>query len=373
MKHIIETAIIAIAIVISFAGYSTAGILDVSESKEIRIGEEAAQTLINHYGLVENQAEIQRLEGISDHLIEASGRPELEYHFYIIDTDFVNAFALPGGYIFLTRGLMDFVDNDDELASVICHELVHVAHRHGVVMYKKSLKNMVMNFIVLALTKDPKLLMAGQMYQQSRMDIFGRSAEVEADTFGLKYMLSAGYNPHSSLRFLENMERESTHHPNLLEDYFDFHPPMDERKKIMKDEYVKLGIEVPVGRKNHISERIVVKESCKSEGGCTVSLRGRKKDIMVIGDTGTLGNVYDRARAVSGSLNDLLDSGVRMFETEKRMTGDEWSLWARNIMIVKVLPGDVEANSAGGTEELADTWLKNIKMFLWNDFIKDDI
>lgn len=346
---------------------------DVSEDKEIRIGEEAARTLVSEYGVVTSEAEINRLKGITDFLVLASGRPELEYHFYIIDTDFINAFALPGGYIFITRGLMDFIDDDDELASVVAHELVHVANRHGVVMYKKNLKQMVMNFIILAITRDPNAIIANDMYQQSRMDIFGRTAEVEADQIGLRYMIDAGYNPHAMLKFMDKMKREGTHHPNLLEDYFDFHPPMDERKSLISAEYKKLGIGDPAITGDGITERIIVHEICDDAGNCSSSLYGGDFEIMKIGDAGGLKNTYERARAISISINDLLDKNIRMYELKKKKEGKYWAIWARNILIVKALPGDVDSNAAASDEALADAWTENIRKFLWKDFIKEDI
>lgn len=376
MNRFFKLAIFAMALSASLfcmSQHSNAGMFDVSEDKEIRIGEEAARMLVDEYGVVKSKAEVDRLIGITDYLIKASGRPELEYHFYIIDTEFINAFALPGGYIFITRGLMDFVDDDDELASVVAHELVHVANRHGIVMYKKNLKQMVMNFIILALTRDPKAIIANDMYQQSRMDIFGRGAEVEADQIGLKYMMDAGYNPHAMLKFMDKMKREGTHHPNLLEDYFDFHPPMEERKEILNKEYEKLGIGRASIDNSSIEERIIVHEDCTEEGTCTSTLYGGDMEIMRIGDNGGLKSTYSRAKAISVAINDLLDKKIRMYEVKKKKEGKYWSLWARNIMIVKVLPGDVEGNSAESDDALANEWMENIKTFLWKDFIKEDI
>lgn len=376
MNRFFQLLICAAAVVASIfcaPQYSTAGMFDVSEDKEIRIGEEAARMLVDEYGVVKSKAEVDRLIGITDYLIKASGRPGLEYHFYIIDTEFINAFALPGGYIFITRGLMDFVDDDDELASVVAHELVHVSNRHGVVMYKKNLKQMVMNFIILALTRDPKAIVASDMYQQSRMDIFGRSAEVEADQIGIQYMMEAGYNPHAMLKFMDKMKREGTHRPNLFEDYFDFHPPMEERKEIINAEYEKLGIGRASIDNSSIEERIIVHEDCTEEGICTSTLYGGDMEIMRIGDNGGLKTTYIRAKAISIAINDLLDKEIRMYEVKKKKEGKYWSLWARNIMIVKVLPGDVEGNSVESDDALADKWMENIKIFLWKDFIKEDI
>lgn len=370
MKNIF--ALFVIAILAAASTPARCGMFDVSEDKEIRIGAEAAEALVNEYGVVTSKVETDRLEGITDYLVKASGRPELEYHFYIIDTDFINAFALPGGYIFITRGLMDFVDDDDELASVVAHELVHVARKHGVVMYKRNLKQMVMNFIVLALTRDPNAVMASDMIYSSRMDIFGRSAEVEADVLGISYMVDSGYNPQAMWRFMDKMKKESTHRPDLLEDYFDFHPPMEERKKIISAEYRRLGIP-DAEIDTTISERVIVNEDCDEAGECVSTLVGGGQKIIKVGDRGGMKTPYDRSMAIASGLNDLLDKGVRMYELKKKKDGDSWTVWARNTLIIKVMPGDLEANGIDDEEKLADMWLDNIKKFLWKDFLKKDI
>lgn len=353
----------------------SAGMLDVSEDKEIRIGKDAAEQIIRFYGTVDNPAEVARLHGVVDHIIEASERAELEYHFNIVDTKIVNAFALPGGYIFVTRGLMDFIDDDDELAAIIAHEIVHVAHRHGVSLYKQSLKNMMVNFLLLVLTRDPNVVVASQMVQQSRVDIFGRGAEIEADTYGLRYMKEAGYNSHAMLKFLQKLERQSTHYPNLLADYFDFHPPMDERKQIVIDEYSKIGVEAPPDiAHNKITERVLVREICDDQRDeCRAQLSGRTTTIMTLADNGAEASVYARARNVSSILNELFEDGVRMYEFKKQRSDGVWSLWVKNVKIVEVLPGDIESADGLEPEMLIDHWIENLKQFLWKDFVKDDI
>ncbi len=364
----------ALMIVLVIPLRSSANMLDVSEDKEIRMGKEAAEQVINFYGVVDNPAELARLHGIVDHIIEVSERSNIEYHFYIVNTKVVNAFALPGGYIFVTRGLMDFVDDDDELAAVVSHEIVHVAHRHGVSLYKKSLKNMMLNFLLLVLTRDPNVVVASQMVQQSKVDIFGRGAEIEADTYGIRYMKKAGYNPLAMLKFFKKLERQSTHYPNLLADYFDFHPPMDKRQKIVRNEYKKLGIETPPEiPENVITERVIVHETCGDDGKCTAQLTGRKKPIMTLADSGAESSEYARAKNISSVLNSLFEEGVRMYEFKKRRAGGVWSLWVRNIKIVEVLPADIEASERKTPEELLDQWTDNLKKFLWNDFVEDDI
>ena len=188
-------------------------------------------------------------------------------------------------------------------------------------------------------------------------------------------MYKAGYDPHAMLDFMKKLERQSTHRPNLLEDYFDFHPPMDERKQIIIDEYENQDIVAPsTTTPNKISSRIIVKEVCDEDGtGCTSRLQGGKKTIIILGDKGRRISSYSRAMRSARSLNKLFESGIRMYEFKKQNSGGEWSLWVRNVRIARILPGDLEANDESDSEKLLGQWIDNLKLFLWNDFVKDDI
>ncbi|HOX27641.1 MAG TPA: M48 family metalloprotease [bacterium] len=349
-----------------------AGMLDVSDAKEGNLGKDAAEEIIRYYGLVENDAEIQRMQAVGERIISICGRKNIEYHFYILDTDIINAFALPGGYVFMTKGIMDFVDDDDELASVMAHEITHVVRRHGVSIYKKEMKNALINFLVLVLTRDPNAVMAGQMVEQERADIFGRTAENEADSFGLEYVVKAGYNPDSFISFFEKMKQYDSHRPNLLEDYFDSHPPMEERIENAKNNYKRLGLTPPTAVASRIEGRLHAAEICKDESPCLGEIEGPNGVILTFGDPGRYKTPFDRAKKTVDVINRLLDSKLELFEIKKTNSTNGPELMLRNTRVLYVLPGDLKANNAENADVLLDRWVESLKIFIWNDFLKDN-
>jgi len=348
--------------------------LDVSDGREERLGKESAEQIIRYYGLVDNIAVTERVENVGKNIAGVCGRQEIEYHFYVLDTSLVNAFALPGGYIFVTRGILDIIDDDDELASILGHEVTHVARKHGITLYKKSIKNAMWNFLLLVLTQDPQAVIAGQMVEQGRTDVFGRKAEIEADRIGLEYMYNAGYEPVAFMSFMKKLERQETHRPGLLEDYYDFHPPMDLRQQLIVENFERLGLEPPEGLKYKISARLVAGEICSAQGdSCYGTIKGSMGELIKLADGGMQGSPYARARKTVDLLNKLLDKKIGLYEVRKKEANGTSELVVRNTTVVKALPEDVEANHAGSSSELVDQWINNIKQFLWNDFLKEEI
>jgi hypothetical protein len=374
----IKGCVLFIACVFAFSFFcalpARAGFLDMDEVKEAKMGKEAAEAIIRHYGLAENAAISRRVDAVGEEVIKVCDRPELEYHFYVLNSDMINAFALPGGFIFVTTGIMDFLDDDDELASVLAHEVTHVAKKHGVIMYKQGMKDAMVNFLIMVLTRDPNAVMAGQMLQQSRTDIFGRGAENESDRVGLEYMYKAGYNPDGFMQFMLKMQRYESHSPDLLQDYFDSHPPMEERVRLVAENYRRLGLEPPQGLNYDISGRLAAMEICQ-EGGkdCYGAIEGPKGELMRIGDSGEEGSAYLRARKIAATINRLFDKKMGIYEIKKIRDTDGVGLIARNAKIAQVLKGDIAANKMDNANALADLWIENLKKFLWNDFLKEDL
>ncbi len=374
MKKQLRTLFILLLASATCANCARAGIIDITEAKEIRLGKEAAEAVIRQYGLVEDKAEVRRMNAIGDRIVKACDRPDLEYHFHIINSDIINAFAIPGGYIFMTRGIMDFIDDDDELASVIGHEVTHVAKRHGVVLYKKSMKDALVNLLVMVLTRDPNAVVAGQMIEQSRTDVYGRGAEIEADRIGLEYAKKAEYDPNGFMRFILKLQRYETHRPDLIQDYYDFHPPMDARIQLVGENFRRLGLDPPTGLSYEISGRLIAMEICASDGkSCMGTIKGPGGELFRLGDSGEEASPYLRARKISASLNKLFDKKIGFYELKKVTTANGLELIVRNTKVVRVLPGDLEANGMESADSLMDLWIDGLKRFLWNDFLKEDL
>src|SRR5687768_17548064 len=112
----------------------------ITEEREQQIGDTMASEVNPHLPIIEDPKLSAYVAEVGAGLVEVSERPDLDYHFYIIDTDVVNAFALPGGHVYLTRGLIQRAQNGTEFAGVLAHEIGHVAARHGVQKLQRHLR-----------------------------------------------------------------------------------------------------------------------------------------------------------------------------------------------------------------------------------------
>ena len=356
---------------IAFPQLPRAGMFDMSEEQEVNMGEDVARAIIGQYGLLDDPAEVERLRYVSESLIKVSARAHLTYHFYIIDTDMVNAFAVPGGYIFVTRGLMDYIEDDDELAAVIGHELVHIALRHSVVMYKKGMKNMLTNFLLLLLTKDPNILIGATMLQQGRQEIFGRQAEIDADYFGAKYAVTAGYDPNAMIRFFNKLERLELHRPPLFDGYFDVHPPTKQRISIIKSVLDEMGLDVDEEDEYNVQARTFAREDCaETETACLGVLMSGEMELMRLAGAGSSASPYARAQETALRLNRIFDNQIRIFDVQVMYSGETPGIWIRDQLIVNVLTEDAAAAGLSADRLVAD-WEQQLKNFIWSEQIKD--
>lgn len=168
----------------------------VSESSEIRMGREADRAILAQYGAYEDTSLAAFVERVGQRLAEVSERPGLEWHFRVLDSPVVNAFALPGGYIYLTRGILAAMNSEAQLAGVIGHEIGHVTARHTAQQITQS--QIASVGLVAGLIFVPGAGRYGAVLQQSLGLLFlkfGRDHENQADELGIRYMVRAGYDP----------------------------------------------------------------------------------------------------------------------------------------------------------------------------------
>ena len=158
----------------------------------------------------------------------------------VIDSDEINAFALPGGFFYVNSCLILRADEEAELAGVMAHEIAHVAARHGT---KSATKGQLMQLATIPLILLGPGGWAGYgLYEGLNLAIpigylkFSRDSEREADFLGLQYMYKAGYDPNAFVSFFEKIEAEERHHPGSIPKVFSTHPPTPERVQKAQEE-----------------------------------------------------------------------------------------------------------------------------------------
>jgi len=181
----------------------------VSHSKEIAIGRENDKAIVAEMGLVDDDALQKYVNDLGQRLAARSERPELEWTFRVVDDPIVNAFALPGGYIYITRGILAHMNSEAELAAVIGHEIGHVTARHGVTQMSKAQLFQGLLGVGTLLAPERADRFGGVIEQGAGLAFlkFGRDDERQADDLGLRYMVAGGYDARPMVGMFEMLDR----------------------------------------------------------------------------------------------------------------------------------------------------------------------
>ncbi|MDD2353015.1 MAG: M48 family metalloprotease [Atribacterota bacterium] len=213
--------------------------------KEEKIGRKLAERIEKRYDLVEDIDNLKRIEKIGEHLKKISEIKEINYHFNIINQEGVNAFAFPGGFIYITSDLLDYVHSDDELAAIIAHEMGHVICQHSIKQMQDNRKMKLVELFAVLLTGDPAVGLIGELTTITVLNNYRREYEEEADLTALELLnKSPDYHPVALLTFFERVHSKDYFKPNINLGIFQTHPDIDYRieniKKYLNDNNIKI-------------------------------------------------------------------------------------------------------------------------------------
>ncbi|MBI3038942.1 M48 family metalloprotease, partial [bacterium] len=211
----------------------------LGNSYEKTVGENGHESLKKKPGFYRDSRMLERLGRVARRLVPVVERQDLTYHFTILDSDELNAFALPGGYVYVTKGLMKTISSDDELAGVVGHELGHVDKKHGLKQAGKS-GLMALVIALMGANDDAKKFQKAAAIAALFANLkFSRDDEFEADRQAVKYTMKAGYRPDGLLQFFGRINKDGK--LTSVTKYFSTHPPTMERIKRVQDEIKKRG------------------------------------------------------------------------------------------------------------------------------------
>lgn len=218
----------------------------ISPENEYYIGRATAAIILNDYDLYNEPNLTKYLNKICGAITINSEKPDLYNGYYVavLDSDEINAMATPGGHILITRGLLKCTSNEEELASVIAHEIAHIQKQHSISAIKTSrFKDLSLNVASLAINEsdndEAKQMMS--VFGDSVDDVvsslvlngFSQEQEFEADSYALELLNNAGYNPHSIVNMLKTLEQNQANHKR---GFVKTHPEPKKRiKKIEKE------------------------------------------------------------------------------------------------------------------------------------------
>jgi hypothetical protein len=199
----------------------------MSTNQEIGWGRGIAREIVGEQGALDDPLLVRWVGTVGGRLIAHTVRADVPYTVTIVNSEEVNAFSVPGGFIFIDAGLLNFVHSDDELAAVIAHEIGHVERRHIVTLSQKA-KALEIILDVAGIFA-PGVTRFGNLAGDLILLKLSRVDELQADQYGLKLMSQAGYDPEGMASFLDRLQTIHPEHRSLLGRYFETHPALPDR------------------------------------------------------------------------------------------------------------------------------------------------
>ncbi|HSV72761.1 MAG TPA: M48 family metallopeptidase [Chthonomonadales bacterium] len=351
------------------------------ECEDVRLGRESAAEFEKSARLVTDPAIVERVNRIGQEIAAVANteqvpmlyglteRRRFTYVFRVVDDKDVNAFSLPGGFIYVNRGLLDFAQSDDELAGVIAHEVAHAAHRHMMKLIAEQSRlqqQVLLPILAYVLLGRPSgddagnVMLAGQLYIQARRNTWSIEAERDADQAAVRYLVKTRFNPVGLLTFMERLARKEMLGPQRELGIFRTHPLSAERTRSLIA--VLEELRVPLNRRDvDPSLRVTGTQSATVTGLAEV----RMGDTVLARLVGVNGMTADeRAARAAAAINRMMDQGLLTFEL--RLSTDRTRVLARRQVLVEYTAADAAA--AGGTpSELAEQTRKALQTLLWQD------
>ena len=221
----------------------------LSESEEIKLGGQTDAQVVSEYGIYKDEKLTAHLAEICRRVGKTSHRPNLSYHFKILDASVVNAFAVPGGYVYFTRGILASLNSEAELAGVMGHEVGHITARHSAQQYSRAqLAQIGLMGLALGLPEELSSLAGVAQFGVGMLFLrFSRDNERQADDLGVEYSAKVGYDPSQMANFFLTLERMNPSSDRTgLPEWFSTHPNPENRVAAVraraKEWQAKLGL-----------------------------------------------------------------------------------------------------------------------------------
>jgi len=208
----------------------------MSPQQEVQVGASEHQKIVKQFGLYKNASINAYVNEVGKRVTTDTERPDVNYTFYVLDSPIVNAFALPGGYIYVSRGLLALANSEAELAAVLSHEAGHITGRHSAERYSRGVVTSLGAGILSAVLDAPGASQALGTGANLYLSSYSRGQENEADSLGLRYMTRAGFSANAMPSFLSSLKQQSELDAQLAgrkkaagASYFSTHPATADR------------------------------------------------------------------------------------------------------------------------------------------------
>lgn len=336
---------------------------------EVKAGEEAAAEVAKESKLSDNAADLKRVRDIGAKLAAVANTKEVaalygasiitpfEYKFDIIEDSDVNAFCVPGGHIYVYRGLLNFVQSDQELALILAHEVTHAAHHHMVYLLKRqaTLENGEAVALLATILSGSKssdvanILQGVQLLKIAKLNGYGMQAERDADNGAIYYAMAAGFNPVGLLTTMERLAQR----PELVDlGIYRSHPLDADRVEAAKKLLIKLGVTINRRKTTNAVKAVVQIDKVNGVDVPGVAISGK-----LIYRPAAVGNksAADLAKEAADRINAALDANIQMRELRVDAMGN--AVIGKDVPLVTVSEDDAKltgTTQAQTTKAIAD-------------------
>lgn len=382
MRKLILGALVLCLLVFAVAIPVYAG--DDQRKSEIKMGREAVEEIEQDQKFITDPQIVERVEKLGQAIAKIANAElvpasygncnvyQFDYKFKIVDDKNVNAFSLPGGFVYVNKGLVDYCQSDHELAGVLAHEVAHSAHHHMVHLLREESKldgQIALLLLAGMLTKVDasnlgNLLLGAQLVRIARSSGYGQKAEADADSAAVIYAEKAGFNPVGMLTFLERLAHDYGSTPNQELGILQTHPAPMDRCKAVETKIKTLGL--PLNRRAVMNALKAVTEN--GTVGDQEIVKVKLADDVLF-EPAPIENTLtseQRAQAIATKVNQALDTEPVVREVT--VSPDGCTVMVRGEPIIVVIPQDAVLTGKAAGQVAGDAALV-LKRAIWREMI----
>ncbi len=353
-------ALIAVTLAVALT-VAPASAREWSEEYEKKVGDRAVEAVLEEYELYEDEEAQQHIEQIVARLVPYTQRPDLKYKAYLIDRDEANAFTVPGGHVFVTKGLLEEVESEAQLAGVVAHEMAHNCTYDSLDQLKRAQDMslaMAAAVLVAVLTGRGSeatygVMIGGEIVTRGVLSTYSIEIETRADRNAVAYLLAAGYDVVGLLTFMEELAREERKKPTTELGILQTHPLSTKRVADLID--LLDEADVIINRRAVTKWDLPVVETGEIGGKPVQILKLWDEPLFAFAHSPGGGDVASRGERMVEVLTELLREGVRAFEFYIVQEKSETAVSARGQKLLTVYPEDaaLAGKSVGDTAAAA--------------------
>ena len=347
---------------VSFNSFSTERDLN----KEQKLGKKLSEIIEKKHEVIEDSQKNLLIRLIGNKLAKVSELKGMNYHFKILNIEGPNAFSIPGGYIYVTYDLFDYIQSDDELAGILAHEIAHVIHNHALKQTRDNTKFTLLTILAVLLTREPDVGILGKLTTITLLNQYSREYEEEADLTAIDLLIKTGYNPVGFLTFLERLYTREMFKPEVNLGIFQTHPETENRVNYVKDKLKEREIDID---RRATTDYLKVDIKYKyEESFCNAAIY--IDDIPILNLSFPIGHeLYLKTIETAKNLDKFLSINLNPYEINILVEGTTSTLLIRNNKIVSLDDSETAFINKSSREVLRGTQNK-IKQALWEFRLK---